>query len=216
MTQKTLLEQYAEELMKANERTSRKNTGKKPQGAHGGPCGFFKKEWSDQDKMVLRVKVDELIDEFRGVARITGEASRDHQANIIFRGHFKSQVPDEIWEYMMDTVGRAQEMNADEDEMWRGFYENRLRTCGPGDCHVHVYYVPRGRKARKAYATGYEDASSLNDIGNTVRSGERVYTCGGRRHYIVGGCYTRIPEGDELQGDSSRRYTSCTPVPGGE
>lgn len=196
MTQRTLLEQYAEELMKINEKILHKNVGKKPQGRHF----FVPKEWTAEEIKMEKAKVDGLEDEFRGVARLNGDASREHQANVVYRNHWRASIPDDVWRYMMDAVGRAQEKNADEDELWRTYYESRLKICGPGDCHVHVYYTRRGRKARKSFANR-EDLSEVDCDRDIADGRERVYTCGGRRYYIVGDCYRTVSEEGALSGD---------------
>jgi hypothetical protein len=196
MTQKTLLEQYAEELMLRAKPSSANKAGKKPHGA----CGLFKKEWSREDILLEKNKVDDLIWEFRGVQRLNRTTSPEHQADIVFRNHWRASTHDEVWMYMVETVGRAQEMNSDEDEMWRSYYENRLKICGPGDCHVWVYHTRRGGKARMSFACG-KDLPEINSNRDIADDGERVYTCGGRRHYIVGGCYTRVPKEGASSGD---------------
>jgi hypothetical protein len=181
MTQKTLLEQYAEELMLRAKPSSANKAGKKPHGA----CGLFKKKWSKEDILLEKNKVDDLIWEFRGVQRLNRTTSPEHQADIVFRNHWRASTHDEVWGYMVEMVARVREMNENDDEMWATYYESRLRICGPGDGNTHVYFKRRYDRTRISVAKKWVDDPMrvlMEDI-------TRVLYYGGHRYEIVGGCY---------------------------
>lgn len=180
---KSLLEAYAEELAKTESRLSARKEGKKPgRSSHG-----FEKEWSAQEIALEKAKVDTLFDEFRSVCRLAGGASREHIANIIYRNHWRGQVPDEVWAYMLGKVSDAREKNDDENEMWQCYIENRIRIFGPGDSGVWVYFKRRWDITRRSIAK-----RDFSDDMVEVTEENTVYY-GGHRYWIGECIKARVP-----------------------
>ena len=174
MTQKSLLEAYAEELAKSESRLSARKEGKKPRRSHG----YKEKEWSAQEILMDKVKVDQFFDEFRAVCRLVGNGSDEHIANVIYRNHWRGQISDEVWAYMRQKVWEAREKNADEEEMWTTYYEIRLRILGPGDCNVWVYFKRRWEITRRSVAKKDQDDPMVS-----VTEENTLYW-GGHRYWI--------------------------------
>lgn len=171
---KSLMERYAEELAKSESRLSARENGKSPRGSHG----FAKKEWSAQDIQLEKAKVDTFFDEFCAVCRLTGGSSDDHIANIIYRNHWRGQIADEVWAYMKGKVRDAREKNADMDESWITYWDNRIRIFGPGDSKIWVYFKRRWDLTRISYAKKTEDDPMV------VLCEENTLYWGGRRYWI--------------------------------
>jgi hypothetical protein len=113
MTQ-SLLEMYAAELMRVQEKDARKGSPRTP----SGNGGWKEKEWSPQDIAEFKMKIDKLGGEYHGCTRLNMLSSSEHIANILYRSRYRHKIPDECWEYMVLKVDYYKELIPEEDECW--------------------------------------------------------------------------------------------------
>lgn len=120
MGEQSLLEMYAAELMRSQERDLRRGRPK----SSSGDGGWGEKEWSEEDKAEFKAKIDSLTDEFRECTRLNFHHSSSHIAHVLYRNRYRHKLPDELWEYMVKRVEYWLDRIPDDDEMFNRVNEN--------------------------------------------------------------------------------------------
>ena len=138
MGEPTLLELYAAELMRSQERDASRG---RPKSASGGSWG--EKVWTPSDISDFKHRVDSLRAEYRGVIRLNWASSDEHIANILYQNRYRHKIPEELWEYMVLKVdyhrGRLGWEDYLQRELWGTYYEKRLCLCGSRHIDLSMY-----------------------------------------------------------------------------
>jgi hypothetical protein len=142
MGEKSLLEMYAAELMRVQERDLRRG---RPKSASGNG-GWGEKEWSEEDIADFKARIDKLQGEFMECTRLNITASPDHIANILYRNRYRHKLPDELWDYMVEKVTYWQDRIPDMDEMFERVNENDWWSRWRRHCERVAYMKGRSKR----------------------------------------------------------------------
>jgi hypothetical protein len=66
--------------------------------------GWAAKEWTEEEKHLLKNKWLSLEETIVGTIRVNQNASNYHIADIVFRQHWRHKIPDDVWESFVENV----------------------------------------------------------------------------------------------------------------
>jgi hypothetical protein len=74
--------------------------------------GWGAKEWTEDERAVLKTKWLSLEETIVGTILVNSTASNYHIADIVFRQHWRHKIPDDIWDaFVLNVKSLRKELN---------------------------------------------------------------------------------------------------------